>query len=219
MSAFPRELAAGLEVRCGVEVRALERTGGAWTVQAAGGARARFERLVVTAPPAQAAELLGGASPLAERAARIELSPCWALLLGLAAPYEVPFDGAYCEGEPLDWIARDSSKPGRAASEAWVVHASPAWSAAHLDAPRELVRASLAAALERSAGAPLPRVLHADVHLWRFARPSCEPIGARCLHDPERGLALAGDAYSGGRIEGAWLSGCAAAERLLQDCA
>ena len=53
-------------------------------------------------------------------------------------------------------------------------------------------------------------------HLWRYAVPATRrttPPDAPC--DPSRLLALAGDAFGGGRIEGAYRSGLAAAGRLL----
>ena len=71
----------------------------------------------------------------------------------------------------------------------------------------------LTAELERATGVPLPRVVHADAHRWRFALPD-PGLDAGSLHDADTGLVLAGDGYNGGRVEGAFLSGRAAAARL-----
>jgi predicted NAD/FAD-dependent oxidoreductase len=214
MSALARYLARDLDVRCATRVEAVVHDGRRW--QVLGAERAplgAFERLIVTAPPPQAAELIGAASPLGEQARSIRMRPCWAVLLGLAAAYEVELDGAFCEDPALAWVARDSSKPGRPRAEAWVLHATPQWTEAHLDAGAGQVVASLGRALEQLTGVPLPAIVHADAQRWMYARPAAE-VGLDCLVDAERGLALAGDAYRGGRVEGAWLSGLAAANRL-----
>ena len=65
---------------------------------------------------------------------------------------------------------------------------------------------------------PLPKVRHAVAHRWRFARVR-NPLGERCLYAPELGVAYAGDGCLGPRVESAWLSGVAAAGRLLGEAA
>lgn len=214
MSAAAKHLARDLDLRCGARVERALQVGSGWVLHGQGGVvLGVFERLVVSTPPAQAAVLLAGQSPLAESAAGIDLRPCWAVMLGLARPYEVPFDGAFCEDSILSWIARNNSKPRRRPGEAWVLHSAPAWTEAHLDEAPERVIELLTAELERLTGL-VPALVHRAAHHWRFALPAVERDDG-CLHDPERGLALAGDAYSGGRIEGAYLSGVAAAHRVV----
>lgn len=214
MGALAGHLARGLDVRTSVRVASVERREGLWRLADDRGAPlGAFEHLLITAPPAQAAALLGDASPLAARAAAVVLRPCWAVMLGLEAPYDVPLDGAFCEGGTLAWVARDSSKPGRPRGEAWVLHAAPSWSAAFLENAPERVAALLCAELVRLTGVPLPPIAHLGAHRWRYALPD-PGLDVGCLVDRERGLALAGDAWNGGRVEGAWLSGTAAAERL-----
>jgi predicted NAD/FAD-dependent oxidoreductase len=214
MSALARRLARGLDVRSGVRVAALEHDTDGWRLLGEEGVElGSFQGLVVALPPAQAAALIGPRSHLGERAAAIELRPSWAVLLGLARPYRVAFDGAFCEGGALSWIARNSSKPGRPAAEAWVLHASPEWTEEHLGSPCELVVELLAEELQRLTGRELPQVLHRDAHRWRFALPA-EGLPVQVPLDAGRALVLAGDAYRGGRIEGAYLSGLAAARAL-----
>lgn len=215
MSALARELARDVDVRVGTRITALVRAGEAWRLaDASGGDLGSFDRLVCTLPAPQAARLLGADEALARRASEVELRPCWAVLLGLAQPYGVPFDGAFVEGSSLSWVARNSSKPGRPAGEAWVLHAGPEWSAKNLEAdPAEVVRA-LGEELERLTGAPLPTVVHGAAHHWRFAIPPA-PLDVGALSDPARGLVVAGDWCNGARVEGAWLSGLVAAKSLL----
>ena len=56
-------------------------------------------------------------------------------------------------------------------------------------------------------------VLASQTHFWRYATP-LNPWPERCWFDPQRRLVLAGDAFGGPKVEGAFLSGLAAAEAL-----
>jgi predicted NAD/FAD-dependent oxidoreductase len=214
MNALAKHLAGEVEVRCRTRVDSIEHVRTGWRLARRDGADlGEFSRLVVAIPPAQAAALIGGQSPVGRRVAAIRMRPCWAVLLGFAEPYGVAFDGAFCEAAPLSWVCRESSKPGRPSAEAWVLHASAEWTEEHLDEAPEVIVDSLSRELERLTGMPLPRVIHRDAHQWRFARPDPE-LEAGVPVDRERGLVLAGDAYWGGRVEGAFLSGVAAARGL-----
>ena len=76
----------------------------------------------------------------------------------------------YEKDGPLAWIARNSSKPGRDGSEAWVLHAGPAWSRERLEDPAGLVIESLTKEFRRLAtGADWREPVHADAHRWRTA--------------------------------------------------
>ncbi|MEM7309649.1 MAG: FAD-dependent oxidoreductase [Planctomycetota bacterium] len=214
MSALARRLARGLDVRTGQRVAAAQRRAGRWVLTFENGAEAgELDRLLVTAPPAQAAALIGDRSSLSARAAEIVLRPCWAVMLGLSEPLAVPFDGAFCERSSLSWIARNSSKPGRPPGEAWVLHGAPHWTEEHLADGAEEVAAALVAELSRLTGVGVPEPAYRAAHRWRYALPD-PGLEEGCLFDEAAGLALAGDGYVGGRVEGAYLSGLAAAARL-----
>jgi predicted NAD/FAD-dependent oxidoreductase len=125
---------------------------------------------------------------------------------GLAEPGAVdPVDG------PIDWMA-DNFLKGISAVPAVTIHATPEFSRAQWDAPDEAITEALldAAQLESSV---LPGSV--QIQRWRYARPSVE--------HPERFLQLsgvppfvcAGDAFGGAKVEGAALSGAAAAEAIV----
>jgi hypothetical protein len=216
MDAMAADLARGLDVRPGVRVERLRRTEMGWQLLGDGGVLlAAADAVLVTAPPAQAATLLAEAPALLAATGRAEMRPCWAVMLGFAGPAPVDWDGAFVNVGPLSWVARNSSKPGRSGGEAWVLHAGPAWSHAHIDDDADAVIACLHDALRRlTPGITWPEPVDAAAHRWRFALP--DPVLAEaCLVDPALGLAVAGDWCGGPRIEGAYLSGLAAAERLL----
>jgi hypothetical protein len=63
-------------------------------------------------------------------------------------------------------------------------------------------------------GRQLPTPDVTSAHRWRFAAPA-QPLGLRCLADEGRHLYACGDWCLGGRIEGAFMSGLAAASAIL----
>jgi predicted NAD/FAD-dependent oxidoreductase len=213
MSAPARYEAAGLDVLQGVRVTGLDRREGRWRARVEGGALpdGRWRDLVVALPPAQAAELLGEPCPrLAEEAARVRMLPCRAVLVGFSGPLPLEFDGAFVDDDRLSWVARNSSKPGRSLAEAWVLHGSAGWSERRWDAsPAAAVRELLGALAERT-GRALPGPAHVDVHGWRYALAE-QPLETGCLWDASARAAVCGDWCAGSRVEGAFLSGLAAA--------
>lgn len=213
MSAWIRALQRGLEVRFGHRVTRVTRAADGWRLEgeqmppAAG-----FDAALVSAPAPQAAALLGE-HPFAARLAAVRVTPCWAALLARDTTRTPTFDAASFEGDgPLAWAALETSKPGRQPGpQRWVLHATPAWSRAQLEAPREQVAELLAAALEPHLSAAPRQLMLA--HLWRYALVE-QPLGEPCLWDAEQRLGVLGDGCLGGRLEAALCSGLAMAEQV-----
>ncbi len=148
--------------------------------------------------------------------------PCWALLLTFAIPLGLPFAGAFVRESPLSWIAKNSSKSGRPsqqAGESWVLHASADWSAEYRDSSKEEVEQALLAAFREATGLPtLPPASFRQSHRWLYSIAR-DPLEAGCLWDAKRRLGACGDWCHGSRVEGAYLSGLALAERVLAEMA
>lgn len=224
MSALPRALAAGLDVAASRSVVGLDRDGDRWSVLSHAGDLARgpapeapperegpFDAVAVAVPHPQAAPLLPPS--LADALAPVRVAPCWALLAAFDSPLALP-DTLRPDGHAIAWAARDSAKPGRTAeAECWVVHAGPAWTRANLERRPEDVAPALLDLLAGLAG-PLPRVLHAQAHRWRYALVEA-PLGTPCLVDAAARIGACGDWCLGPRAEHAWDSGTALAARLL----
>jgi len=214
MSTLLRHLCNGLDACFEHRAITLRRDRAGWRVACQGGASlGPFDVAVVATPPPQAIPLLDAAPPLAAEAARAEVDPCWAVMLGFDRPLPIALDGAFVQDSPLAWAARDGSKPGRPPGERWVLHASAQWSAAHVDAPREEIVSSLRAAFGTAAGIALPEPLHQDAHRWLYAQTR-RPLDVPCLLDPAQAIGACGDWCLGGRLESAWQSGHALGKAL-----
>jgi hypothetical protein len=111
---------------------------------------------------------------------------------------------------PVDWLA-DNHRKGVSAVPAVTVHATPEGSRAWWDVPDE----DVAGALLRAARLASPAVERSvQVHRWRFARPTVLHPDRWLVAQGLPPLVLAGDAFGGAKVEGAALSGAAAADAV-----
>lgn len=215
MTAPAKAMAANFDVRWSAPVAELRKQKTGWLVLSAAGEENSFDAVVVAVPAEQAAGLLAPVHPGFAAAAGATLSaPCWTLMLAFDQRLAVTDDIIRGTGA-IGWAARNSAKPGRSGPEAWVMQASPAWSVAHL----EMVLEDAAALLQREfavlTGIAVPKPLVSTAHRWRYARSGA--LGEPALWDRLTRLGVCGDWLIGPRVEAAWLSGTALAERIIAE--
>ena len=213
MSAIPKALGAGLDMRQNAQVTRLVQDGDDWVLHLDTGTT-RAAQVVVTVPAPQVAGLLGADHPLVAALAPVRMAPCLTLMAAVTAPAR--FITRQDADDPLAWIAQDSTKPGRPQGVAtqWVAQAGEAFSRAHLEnTPTEIAARMLPLLCDRL-GVPLDQVTHASTHRWRYARVT-QALGQPFLCSPDATLYLGGDWCIGPRIEAAWTSGTAIADDIL----
>ncbi len=215
MSAICQHLARGICVELETEVAPPVRIGNQWRLVSGSQELGRFDIVIVSAPPAQSCCLLEAAPELADKVRTVKMHGCWAMMLALSGPSEVEFSGAFIQGSPISWIARDSDKPQRADKpETWVVHASSDWTDRHLDLTVEQVQHLLLNEFWKVTRIKSQSLQFHAAHRWLYALPP-EPLAERCQFDDARQIGTCGDWCAGPRVEGAFLSGLAAAEHVL----
>jgi renalase len=130
-------------------------------------------------------------------------------------PLPIDADGLFIHDPVLSWAARNSSKPGRETPPAWVLHSNPAWAAGREEMAPEEVLPEMIDAFQRATGVKIANPEYAVAHRWRYSR--AEPaLGVAAFWDGELGIGACGDWCAGSRIEGAYLSGVAVAERVAE---
>lgn len=219
MNAIPKALAEGLDIVLNCRIVPPQRLGKQWELTSIDGSRlGSFDLVVVSAPAGQTAQLLGGASRLAERASEVMMTGCWTVMLALEKPLQCKFDAAFVNDSPLSWSARNNSKSGREANcETWVLHASPEWTEQNIDMSADEVELKLLQEFGRIVGVSSLPIAHQASHLWRFALPQ-QPLAESCLFDKELRIGACGDWCGGPRVEGAFLSGLSLAETISECC-
>jgi predicted NAD/FAD-dependent oxidoreductase len=221
MNALAKHLAEDLDIRVDVQLTAVAHTGNLWQATDQIGRSFTGQALLLTPPVPQSLALLdAGGVRLSDsdRAAldRVRYAPCLAGLFRVDEPIQLPAPGALQRPDAaISWIA-DNRRKGISPEETLItVHAGSEYS-------QQLWESADAVALEalRSGLGPFldpsVRVVEAQLKRWRYAQPTA-------LH-PERylvardlpPLAFAGDAFGWPRVEGAALSGIAAAQAIDQ---
>jgi predicted NAD/FAD-dependent oxidoreductase len=173
--------------------------------------------VVLTPPVPQSLAMLdaGGivlTPELRTRLAAIEYERCLAVMAVLDGPSRIPPPGGLAPAEgPIAWIA-DNQLKGISVEPAVTIHATHTFSLEHWDRDRQESGRALLDAAEQLLGAGIKTF---QVHGWRYSKPMRVDEEPCVLMSQSPPLVLAGDAFAGPRVEGAALSGIAAAEAIL----
>ena len=191
---------------------------------------AGLDGVLCAMPAAQTEHLLvssGIDQPSDWQLGSVYMAPSWTLLLayGHAVDPAVTrmgpqWNAARTEHPRINWVARESSKPGRSKIERWTVHASPDWARKHENDEPERVAAKM---LQAFADVTRIRATPTEIHIlqWQFAK-TINPLPAgkngkprSHLWDASHQLGACGDWCLGYRVEDAFISGLELALAVL----
>lgn len=214
MSALARAMSGGLDIRKSVEVQPLIRAENTWRLSDQQGVGLGvFDRVIVTAPPIQAATLTAADATLSAQITKADMSPLWTLLMAFADPTGLEQEvltlgGGLAKAIPM------LAKPGQTGLERWTVHASPDWSAENLELEKDDAAARLLKAVREQVDLPgEPDYLAA--HRWRYARVRT-PLGMPFAASADGRLIVGGDWALGRLASDAVESGRAMAAHVIQ---
>jgi predicted NAD/FAD-dependent oxidoreductase len=217
MSAVAKHLALGLDLHLERHVLALRRVDDRWRAETTTGLAFNAGAVVLTPPVPQSLAMLdaGGILLLPELRKRldsIEYERCLAVMAMLEGPSRVPPPGGLCPTDgPIAWIA-DNQLKGISAEPAVTIHATHAFSLEHWEADRQESGCALLDTAAEWLGAGIKTF---QIHGWRHSKPMRVDENPCVLVSQSPPLVLAGDAFAGPRVEGAAISGWAAAETIL----
>jgi predicted NAD/FAD-dependent oxidoreductase len=212
MTALAKDLARGLDVRCATMVFTIRPGADAWHVIADDATMVVADVVVLTCPVPQSwALLMESGVDLPAALTQLEYERTIGLLAVLDRPSTVPAPGGvqldpHDAGAPFAFIA-DNQRKGISPVPALTCHATVPFSHDRWDDPIDEISRELLDRARSWTGEA--RVVASQVKKWRFATPT-EPWPDTCCPLPG-GIVLAGDAFAGPKVEGAFVSGRAAA--------
>ena len=214
MTSLAKDLAQGLDVRTSTLVFSLTKNENSWTVTTDDGEKHEADRVILTAPLPQSFSLMFSAGlEMPADLRSIDYDRTLGLLVTLASPtHNIPAPGGRQNPDDVFSFIADNAARGPSSATALTFHANAQWSKEHFDLPTEEIGAALMNAAQPWIGGSL--LVHREVKKWRFATPQRvwpEPYWLDETHT----LGLAGDAFNGPKVEGAYLSGLAVARAIV----
>jgi len=216
MNAVAKHLARDVEVLLSRRVVTLRQDADGWLAELEDGPSLRAGVVLLTAPVPQALALLesGAVAIAAESRTSLEsitYERCLAVMAVLNEPSGIPAPGFVApDAGPIAWLADNQAK-GVSTVPAITIHASADYSLEHWDRDRQTSGQELLAAAGRWLAAA---AVDFQVHGWRYSKPVAVEKNACLILNRSPALVIAGDAFAGPRVEGAALSGWAAAAAL-----
>ena len=213
MNSIAKHLAKELDVRCNTFAFEVTRNAGeTWTIKIDDGSTFISDALIITCPLPQTYSLLITAQVnVPDELLHCQYDRTLGLLASLDNHSAVPAPGGIQNPNEYTQFVADNFQKGVSQIPALTVHFSPTFSEQHWDdEPEELHRLLLNRSQQWFGGA---HVIESQVKKWRFATPRT-PWSERIWKYET--LVIAGDAMNGPKVEGAALSGLAAAKALSE---
>lgn len=228
LSAFPKHLAQGLELRLGTNVVGLEHKRGSVMLSTESGDRIEARSLVLALATEQLTSLAAPLFPLNDAfdaagrlLSQLASVPSLTVIAGYSRALPRPaFHVAYPESSRIIMLAsHDSSKRPEAQWLVMVYQCHTGFSRKHLSEPREQWSGLVLEEASRVLGPWAGKPEWGQAHLWEYARVDRgNELSAPILVEIEGGarVGMAGEVFApGGGIQAAWLSGRNLARRML----
>ena len=215
MNALGRFLAQSVEIQTEKRIAVVNKDGDRFILTTTAGDRYTADQVLITTPVDQMSDLLVDFD-IDEITQKFTMAPTWTTVVNASEPLVTDeggiIDACFGGDHPaFDFISVEHSKSGRN-SDLLVIHSTSDWATTYLEKDPKWVAQGMSALLNDTFNIQSNPVVS---HRWRYARPTDPRLTAqKGIYQIDSGLWIAGDYLAGGRVEGAFLAGIEAAERL-----
>jgi hypothetical protein len=224
MAHLAQHLAQGADLHCNMRLAALTVTASGWQAANENHQLYTSRAALLTPPVPQALDLLTAGQVILspnDRAAlaRITYLPCLCGLFWVEGPTRLPTSGAVQRPQaPISWVADNQRKGISPQATVITAHTGPTYSRHLWEASPDKILKWFEASLQ-SFLPPPTLILKSILKRWHYATPTALHPKPYLLAEGLPPLIFAGDAFGEARVEGATLSGLAAAETLYKTLA
>jgi renalase len=221
-TAIARYLGQNIEIINGQAITAISPIDNGWQLRSADG-QWNAEQVVVAVPPAQALAIAGMVTDphCSDQMSHVNFTTSITAIAVFpknqqAAAAQLAWQGIQCIDHPvLAWIGLDSSKQLEPLQPVLVVQSSAAFAVEYFDRPdlEVIGKRLLASTAPFTMGLDTPEIL--QVHRWGYAFAQNPLPDLFLTAQVQAPLYFCGDWCGGNRVESAFLSGLAVAEKIL----
>ena len=219
MRTLALELGREVDIYSSCRVEKIEQRSNKWNLIIDNREQINAETIILTPPVPQSFHLIeNNRIPLkanvSAKLKQISYDPCLAVMALLESRSKISAPGSIIpEHDAIDWIS-DNQQKGISSVPAVTIHASAEYSAKYSYDKKSHLAKQLIEYANPWIGA---NVTEYQSHFWKYSKPvSTYPEPFLVAKEAPR-LVLAGDAFAGPRIEGAFLSGWETAKYLLKN--
>ena len=217
MRELARSLAGALNIKTARQVLKITLQQTLWRVDFKDGKVIYANNILLTPPVPQSLEIIDRGNTKLNQDQRLRLQqltydPCIAMLALLEGPSKIAPPGILVpNSDDIDWIS-DNMKKGVSLIPSVTIHASADFSKKHFNEDSDKMGKKIIKLSKPWLGVA---VKHFAIHRWRYSKPKYVDTERFMLIQNNPTLIIAGDAFAGPRVEGAFLSGYSAAEALI----
>ncbi len=214
-----QRLAQGADIRIANYVAGIGFSNGTFNVTQQAGEPLRCRGVIVTAPVPQALRLFNAGGVRLPEAIRqsletIQYAPCLCGLFAIRGDTNLPEPGVLQRpGESISWIADNERKGISSGGRVLTVHANRDASYLHWSLQDEVVLAWMLEEIKPWLRVDV-EIIETRLERWDYAVPTNVYPAPYLLGQHPGPFAFSGDAFDGPRVEGAALSGLAAADAI-----
>jgi renalase len=207
MSEISKFLAKELNVKINKKIISINYKGKWQLVDNQGTEYSGFDWVICSAPSLQTVELMPKSFLYYNDIKNIQMSPCFALMLGFKQDIPLKFNAAHVINSELSWIAVNNHKPKRLKDFTLIIHSSKEYAEEHINDSNEEVMQDLILETSRIIGCDVSLADYKIVHRWLYANNyKKDHINNIIYIDQKNQLASCGDWCLNGRVEGAFTS-------------
>ena len=223
MNNLCKKLAENIKINLNCDIAPLgEKSNQGWELfDKNGSGLGYYDWVVSTAPPPQTIHLFDKFLPRDSILNQSKFLASYSLMFGFHKKWVYPWMAADILNSPLEWIAVNSTKPGRNQNlTTLVVHSSNRWAETHVDDDLEKTGCFLRDELHQILKFDVSNPDYFSLHRWRYAlldKLNDEKTKNEPYYDKVLQLASVGDWCTRSRIEDTWLNAHDLALRLARD--
>jgi len=214
MNSFCKELAKDLDVSLQIRVAKIKKNNHLWQLfDDHENFLGEFDWVFFAIPSPQLFDLAPEECSFYNQIKNIKMLGCFSLMLGLEHKLELPFDFGLVRNSIISWISSESSKPDRPIFASYTILARNNWADHNIEGDIELIKQDLLDEFIKIIDQKLPKIIHCDIHRWRFANIAKQKKSSSYFLDPKMQIGACGDWFIHGRVEAGYLS----AKRLFEN--